>query len=197
MKLIDLTGQTFGHLTVIKKLDHRKGGRTWWLTKCACGNEREVNGSLLKISPNISCGCQDFCCTLPGKRTHRNPQDVTINAVIGSYKTRCKKMGLDWQLDREQAKDLFQRPCYYCGTEPHTVKNAYKKHIQSRQSDLSKQRCRDAAIKLNGIDRIDSTKGYFVDNCVTCCSVCNFAKRDLTIDDFFAWIDRLIKHRMK
>ena len=46
----------------------------------------------------------------------------------------------------------------------------------------------------NGIDRIDSSKGYSVDNCVPCCAKCNYAKHDLSIDDFKNHIEKIYKH---
>lgn len=52
----DLTGQKFGRLTVIKKLDD-KDGWTQFLCKCDCGNEKIANGSSLKYGMTKSCGC--------------------------------------------------------------------------------------------------------------------------------------------
>ena len=36
MRKLDLTNQIFGKLTAIR-LDHMKGGRAHWLTRCECG----------------------------------------------------------------------------------------------------------------------------------------------------------------
>ena len=38
-KFQDLTGQKFGHLTVIKRDIDRGYGTVYWLCKCDCGNE--------------------------------------------------------------------------------------------------------------------------------------------------------------
>jgi len=58
---IDLTGKTFGKLTVISRAaDHvsKNGGkRTAWLCKCKCGNELVVMGLNLTRNHTISCGC--------------------------------------------------------------------------------------------------------------------------------------------
>ena len=35
---IDLTGQKFGKLTVIKKVEKSKNNRIKWICKCECGN---------------------------------------------------------------------------------------------------------------------------------------------------------------
>lgn len=56
-KLIDLTGQKFGRLTVIEFSHNDKGGRTCWLCICDCGKETVVQGGNLKSGGTKSCGC--------------------------------------------------------------------------------------------------------------------------------------------
>lgn len=46
----------------------------------------------------------------------------------------------------------------------------------------------------NGLDRVDSNKGYLKENVVPCCEICNKAKRDLSLCQFKKWINRLIKY---
>lgn len=55
--LKDLTGQKFGRLTVIKRAQNTKDGRSQWLCKCDCGNETIVIGKNLSSGKTISCGC--------------------------------------------------------------------------------------------------------------------------------------------
>lgn len=61
MKLIDLTGKRFGHLTVIKRADDyvcSNGGKSVkWLCKCDCGNYHEVFSEPLRNGKSQSCGC--------------------------------------------------------------------------------------------------------------------------------------------
>lgn len=58
---VDLTGQRFGQLTVIKLSDPRltKNGKPvrYWLCQCACGNFKEATTSNLKTGNTASCGC--------------------------------------------------------------------------------------------------------------------------------------------
>lgn len=56
MQFIDLSGQKFGRLTVIKRVENIKG-RTAFLCKCECGNLINVIGHNLKIGTTKSCGC--------------------------------------------------------------------------------------------------------------------------------------------
>lgn len=56
--MIDLTGQRFGRLTVIKRSKRKiKSGNACWLCQCSCGNFRSVDGYLLRTGGTKSCGC--------------------------------------------------------------------------------------------------------------------------------------------
>lgn len=56
-KFIDITGQRFGKLTVIKKAKSDKRGEAKWLCKCDCGNITIVLSSHIRNYRIRSCGC--------------------------------------------------------------------------------------------------------------------------------------------
>ena len=56
MKFVDLTGQKFNKLYVLKKADNKKS-RIFWLCRCDCGNTRTLPGNHLKNGHTKSCGC--------------------------------------------------------------------------------------------------------------------------------------------
>lgn len=57
-KFVDLTGRTFGLLTVIKRTEDIKPGRPMWLCQCQCGNTTVVSSTgLTKPNGTKSCGC--------------------------------------------------------------------------------------------------------------------------------------------
>lgn len=55
-KLIDITGQQFGRLTVIKR-EGCRGKAPLWECRCKCGNTHYVTGGNLKNGGTQSCGC--------------------------------------------------------------------------------------------------------------------------------------------
>lgn len=57
MRLEDLTGRTFGRLTVVSRAENSKGGKARWLCRCQCGNECIVYSCSLKSGNTKSCGC--------------------------------------------------------------------------------------------------------------------------------------------
>ena len=60
-RLIDLTGQRFGRLTVTERAEsHRKPNGslvTRWKCTCDCGNEKIISAVDLKVGNTKSCGC--------------------------------------------------------------------------------------------------------------------------------------------
>lgn len=61
-KAIDLTGQKFGSLLVIKRVTHgNKPNNAHWLCECTCGNK------LIVRSDNLMTGHSTQCCKC-GKR---------------------------------------------------------------------------------------------------------------------------------
>ena len=54
--VIDITGQTFGRLTVQERVGS-KDGKATWLCECKCGNSVIVKGANLKNGSKKSCGC--------------------------------------------------------------------------------------------------------------------------------------------
>ena len=78
-KIRDLTGQTFGKLTVVNFAGRNKWGNRTWLCKCECGNEKAVRSSNLTAGKTKSCGCayiKDLAGQVFGK--------LTVVSLVGS-----------------------------------------------------------------------------------------------------------------
>lgn len=58
-RAVDLTGQRFGKLHVIRREGSDKSGKALWLCKCECGKQKAIPGVALRMSRNPvrSCGC--------------------------------------------------------------------------------------------------------------------------------------------
>lgn len=73
-KLVDLTGQRFGHLVALR-IFSRHGKRTKWTCACDCGAQSIVAADNLKYHHTKSCGCQ--------WRIKRYPKDNLVNRRFG------------------------------------------------------------------------------------------------------------------
>lgn len=81
-KLIDLTGQKFGKLTVIKRAENNaKHGEIQWICKCDCGNIVTVIGKLLRNGEVKSCGCL---------KRNFNHYEIKDNICIATMSTGVK-----------------------------------------------------------------------------------------------------------
>ncbi len=90
---------------------------------------------------------------------HTKCDNCTSYARWKALQRRSKKRKWFEIMEEDHAKALFKMPCCYCrGFEEHT--------------------------NVNGIDRVDSNRGYTKENTVPCCSVCNRMKMDSTLDSF-------------
>lgn len=58
MRKIDLTGQTFGRLTVLREAGRTAARRVVWRCQCACGNLVDVSSAGLRSKRSQSCGCR-------------------------------------------------------------------------------------------------------------------------------------------
>lgn len=71
----DLTGQRFGRLTVLERMEN-KGGRVCWRCRCDCGRIHSATSHDLKAGKVKSCGCLRHDCSrktvdLTGRRFGR------------------------------------------------------------------------------------------------------------------------------
>lgn len=96
------------------------------------------------------------------------------------YISNAIKREIPFNLTFDQFNDLISQPCAYCGEEPYIHK-----------SMLPRANMKEPMLKCVGIDRIDSSKFYNLDNCVPCCSKCNMMKNTLETKDFLDHIERI------
>jgi hypothetical protein len=92
MKFQDLTGQTFGLLTVHKWVGLAPGRDSIWECICACKNKRNIKGGNLKNKRQISCGCwrksaSRTRCTIHGAATRNGT--TTEYRIWSRMKARC------------------------------------------------------------------------------------------------------------
>lgn len=178
--VIEMTGKRCGRLIVLERASNNKGGSARWLCLCDCGKHTVVEGGKLRNSEIVSCGCYHLeRIGLTNSFTRKEFGEACFNRVYRQYKRDSRRRNYEFSLDKIIFKKLTTSNCFYCGVEPRQIsrkKSAYGDYI------------------YNGIDRIDSSKGYTIDNVVPCCSICNTAKMSRTQEDFINWIKKAYEH---
>lgn len=87
MKPIDLTGNRYGRLTVIKKVPSNTK-KTKWLCVCDCGESRIVQGGNLVSGNTTSCGCIQKERVREIRQTHGITR-TKLHRAWSHIKTRC------------------------------------------------------------------------------------------------------------
>jgi hypothetical protein len=134
---------------------NKKHNKTKMCIKCLCTFE--------KLANNFCTRCNKQRKKIDEKRI-RNP----ILVKIYDSKASARNRNLEYKINDDYAKELFEGNCYYC--------NVIDKY------------------KLNGIDRIDSNKGYIENNCVSCCFQCNSMKSNKPIENFYKICEHIVTY---
>lgn len=159
---INLTGQKFGRLTVIKRVEN-KGKRVCWLCQCICGKEKIAAGSDLRGGITRSCGCLQIESRYNKKKL--NKYNLAGDFGIG-YDSKGEEFYFDLE-DYDKIKDYTWRVT--SGSYPRTKingvsiglhsflikhkENTWVDHINGNPRDNRKQNLREATYTQNGMNK--------------------------------------------
>ena len=92
MRSVDLTGQKFGRLTVVR-FDHKENGRKYYLCQCDCGNFKIVSNHSLKSGNTKSCGCLHKEILTQRNKDNRihHPENERLLRIWRAMLHRCYK----------------------------------------------------------------------------------------------------------
>lgn len=96
---------------------------------------------------------EDYQKHLEARRATRKRYGSTALGVYSKYKAGAKHRGKHFDLTMEEFCELYGRKCHYCGEK-----------------------------EAKGVDRVDNDKGYTKENSVPCCTWCNYAKGDTSLE---------------
>lgn len=181
----DLVGHKSGKLTVVKFSHKDSKFHAWWLCICECGTEKTLRGSSLSCFKTKSCGT----CAIEQANQKRNNTNLLkrkalgwtketrrINEIYAKYIRGASTRNLSFELERNDFVLLIKSNCFYCGKTP-----------------LNRHR----GLPYNGIDRKNNKIGYVIENCVSCCRICNLGKSGLEYKTWIEHIENLTKFRSK
>lgn len=178
----DYTDKTIGDLKVlnVKRLHKGKTKQIIWNCECLlCGVIFERTSSSLNQSErdsiNSNCGCTHY-----KERSKESLKKELFRRYKKGNEYRKRKQGRvisEFELTYSEFSEIINKPCNYCGVTHSEY--LFRGHI----------------LECNGVDRVDSEKGYFKGNIVPCCKICNKAKNDLSLEEWNNWLDRIISFR--
>jgi hypothetical protein len=115
---------------------------------------------------NLKSGHTKSCGCI---KTRKNPG---VKNILSKYKDRARRKNIAFELTEKSFLDITLMNCFYCNSLP---KNKQRNYI------------------YNGIDRLNSGLGYTLGNSVPCCKICNIMKSNLTVEDFYNHIQKIIE----
>jgi hypothetical protein len=139
-----------------------------------CGSIHTVHYSDLAYRKNsrFKKNGETLCiyCSNHRNSGQNNPQYKHGEQRYSEYRSNARNRGIEFKLSVEEFKNIVKQPCHYCGG----FSSEWNKNSRG-----------------NGIDRKNSDIGYIYENCVPCCSKCNFVKNNTPYDKFLIYIRRL------
>lgn len=146
---INLTGQRFGHLRVLRRAETRSSGCLNWICVCDCGKETVVPSGHLRSGHTKSCGCQ------------KNAVSPTMRH--GESKTRLYNV---WLLMRRRCSNQKIKEYARYGGRGITVCKEWAESFETfRDWALANGYDENAAYGECTLDRIDVNGNYCPENC--------------------------------
>ena len=165
-----------------------------WLCRCDCGEVTKLSTNTIISGNTKSCGCLKSIANKEKiEKLHCSvrkfdPKTASARRIWKSYCYRDKNC---CTISFEEFLNKSQNECYYCGIYPNNSFNYFLPQ-SSRGSEHAKK---NGEFKYNGLDRIDPTLHYTLDNTVSCCYQCNKAKNNSSTSDFLIRVNSFeIRH---
>ena len=184
---INLTGQPFGDLLVVKKAPINGRRSAQWECTCICGKSIIVGSHALRYGHTTSCGCKRKVSAKNASKFHtymrlasKTDGEMAVRKSYCEYRRSASRFGRVFDLVEADFSNLVLSYCYYCGSPPFTGRTP---------STLSRK-----LVPLNGLDRVNSKLGYTLSNVVPCCKHCNKAKLDRTKEEFIMHCKMVVNH---
>lgn len=205
----NLEGCIFGLWKVLYRTHNNNYNKVQWVCECQCEKHtiKPVNAKDLKAGTSTNCGCQRLI-TIATKSDQKIHQRDEKGNIVLKRCSRChewKALTDFWK--NSTCKDGYHNECIQCyNTAKENRYNIYKKGAKNRKLKfqiskeefyyLTSQPCYYCGTLENykGLDRIDSTKHYTIDNLVPCCTICNRMKLNYTQQDFLNHIQKIAKY---
>lgn len=141
---IDLTGHTYGRLTVLHEAMPSAYPRRW-VCRCACGTIKTILGASMRKGLTQSCGCL-------------NKEILSKKGTIhGEYGSRLYSI---WHNMKQRCENPNNTGYPYYGALGITVCSEWSEFAPFHAWAVATGYSDDYSI-----DRIDSSQGYFPDNC--------------------------------
>lgn len=181
----DITGKKFNRLTVLSR--SHKGKYGWyWKCRCDCGSIKDVLSSKLSSGHTKSCGCYKSENIRP-KYSNKHWCWRGCGKLSGSIwcriKANAKKRNKEFLITQEEAWKLYEKQNGLCALTGLPIVFA------ETSKDLT------AGLNTASLDRIDSGKGYTLDNVQWVHVKINYMKQEFLQDEFIGLCELVAQYK--
>jgi hypothetical protein len=221
---LDLTGQKFGKIAVIKYSIERIDGEITWECKCDCGYVKMIKGDNLRSTSN--CGqrqCKTGYNDLTGKLFGKLVAVKYTHTIVNDYWDFYCSCGKTINILAHNVTKGHTKSCGCIkrkGELDSILKFAYRNHLRGAKNrnignylskgeyvsiasnschycghiDIRKNKQTGATLKMNGIDRKNNESYYKLENSIPCCRSCNTMKMSTSYNKFIKNIRIVAKY---
>lgn len=183
-RIRDLRHQRFGSLEAID-IDasrHLAGRGNFWVCRCDCGNTCSVRVDSLRRMRTTSCGCKKKISSHQKGHPRWTGHEEISGSKWKQITRSAKERGIPFNLSIREAWNLFLlqgRKCALSGRLLHFAKS-------------------DEDYKANAsLDRIDSSRGYTIENVQWIDKDINYMKNDMEEGDFLKACEEITMYQKK
>lgn len=142
----DLTGQTFGRLTVVSLAENEEGRKgVYWVCRCECNEVCTVRGDHMVRGRTRSCGCLN--------------REVAARRQLTHGLSKTDEYGIWWKMIR-RCQDPRDNAYHHYGGRGITVCDRWRNSFEAFLEDMGPR----PSLK-HSIERVDNNKGYCPENC--------------------------------
>ena len=169
---VNLLGKKFGKLMVISEYKSANNQGIKWKCQCDCGNEIIVKGKFLTKGDRTNCGCTP---------TNFNGYKEISGTFFNRIKRHAKTREITFNITITQIWELFLKQNRRCA-----LSNDYLYlDANSENEEVTAS-----------LDRIDSSKGYTIDNIQWVHKDLNRCKWDFSEEEFLKWVAKIYDYRI-
>lgn len=156
-RLVDMK---FGHLTLVSSESRQSKNGTYkryWKCLCDCGEIVERRDDYFQSCPNnnFSCGCKHSMKNNLGKTSisWKGYGDIP-GMYFAGFKCKARRSNMEFTITIEEIWNLFLQQKRHCALTKLPIKFIHSERLKTLNSEET----------TASLDRIDSNKGYTIDN---------------------------------
>lgn len=175
----DLTNKQFRYLMAIKYVRNNKHSCAMWLWRCVCGKEKVISARNVISGNTLSCGCMSKILNKRPNYSRWNGFQEISGSLIGRIKQRARNRNIEYSVLPEQLWEKYIGQNKVCALSGIPI--SFTRNIRNNKE-----------MQTASLDRINSEKGYILDNIQWVHKNINFMKWNYSQEEFLYFVNLIV-----